>query len=344
MSDHSNGILEELRTLENKTAGLRLQLEIISDGPNSNGALRTLALHWDIPEDDSSARFQAENESALNAVWNLAEKRIDSLNLTGYPYASLPKGLAKLNTTLKTLTIDKCIRLEDMSEIATLRNLETLTISQCDRLEGLPSGIGGLEKLQKLRLCLCNNLHKLPEEMGLLRNLRTLEIDTCQSLRSLPIEISKLRQLELLELEYFDIFSASSTNKIGDFRTCRKRRKQKNTDCSGLGDNSCPPVPFARDDLQDFLESTFPMILRGSQQMIPPELKHFHPKQLRLCGFHRDAILHFLKARGMETARQKQYPCTDILWEANTPRYFRVFQDRWWLWNFTGSLMTWGVS
>mmetsp|Transcript_12062 Transcript_12062/g.19022 ORF Transcript_12062/g.19022 Transcript_12062/m.19022 type:complete len:483 (+) Transcript_12062:91-1539(+) len=290
MLDYTNDS-KDFRTGDNRTVSRRFYLEISNE---PGGTAPSVALHWDVP-DHSTAMLQAENESALNTVWNLPD--IDSLKMTGYPYISLPEGLLNLKTSLRVLTIEKCVHLKDISEIAALTNLETLTISQCDGLDSLPPGVGCLEKLRKLRLCLCNNLQKLPEEMGLLSNLRTLEIDTCPSLRSLPIEISKLRQLELLELEYFDIFSAANTSKIDDFRTDQNRRKQIIADCSGLVDYCCPPAPLARDDVQDFLESSFPMILRGSQQIIPPELKHFHPKQLRLCGFQKDAILQFFGSR-----------------------------------------------
>ncbi|XP_059658482.1 disease resistance protein At4g27190-like [Cornus florida] len=84
----------------------------------------------------------------------------------------LPPSLQPLSNTLRTLHLTSC-KLEDISMIATLKNLEILSFSGSE-IGGIPCNIVELSRLKLLDLTKCKNLISIAADISKLPNLEEL--------------------------------------------------------------------------------------------------------------------------------------------------------------------------
>ncbi|TYH50952.1 hypothetical protein ES332_D10G240400v1 [Gossypium tomentosum] len=105
-----------------------------------------------------------------------------------------------LPSTLKTLQIHQCPKLESISqEIQDNSSLESIEIYRCDILKGLPQGLNKLKHCKRLVIEDCSNLISLGES-GLPTTLKVLEINECPKLESISQEIQDNSSLESIEI------------------------------------------------------------------------------------------------------------------------------------------------
>ncbi|KAF6165202.1 hypothetical protein GIB67_007187 [Kingdonia uniflora] len=106
-------------------------------------------------------------------------KRLATLDLSNIGIFSLPNSLSSLNNCLRSLYLDDCTKLQDISLIGNLKTLEILSLQRT---------IG---------------ISRLPEEMSRLRNLKMLDLSYNQNLKCIPPKvISRLCSLEELYMRY----------------------------------------------------------------------------------------------------------------------------------------------
>ncbi|KAF6150022.1 hypothetical protein GIB67_002804 [Kingdonia uniflora] len=99
-------------------------------------------------------------------------KRLATLDLRNTGIYSLPKSLSSLHNCLRSLYLDKCIRLQDISVIGNLKALEILNLKGTG-ISRLPEEISELTNLTILNLSYTKNLKCIPPNM--ISSLSSLE-------------------------------------------------------------------------------------------------------------------------------------------------------------------------
>ncbi|XP_052478471.1 putative disease resistance protein At3g14460 [Gossypium raimondii] len=106
-----------------------------------------------------------------------------------------------LPSTLKTLQIHQCPKLESISqEIQDNSSLESIEIYRCDMLKGLPQGLNKLKHFTSLYISNCSNLISLAESGLPTTNLEVLRFSSCRSLQALPGNMHSLNALKGLAI------------------------------------------------------------------------------------------------------------------------------------------------
>ncbi|KAL1149916.1 hypothetical protein V6Z11_A10G222400 [Gossypium hirsutum] len=108
---------------------------------------------------------------------------------------------SELPSTLKTLRIKKCPKLESISqEIQDNSSLESIEIYGCDMLKGLPQGLNKLKHCKRIWINNCSNLISLGESGLPTTNLEVLRLYSCRRLQALPGNMHSLNALKKLEI------------------------------------------------------------------------------------------------------------------------------------------------
>ncbi|XP_052876715.1 putative disease resistance protein At3g14460 isoform X2 [Gossypium arboreum] len=124
-------------------------------------------------------------------------------------HISLCESLKRINrrelpSTLKTLEIEECPKLESISqEIQDNSSLESIDISECDMLKGLPQGLNKLKYCKLIWINNCSNLISLGESGLPTTNLEVLRLCSCRRLQALPGNMHSLNALKELEIRDF---------------------------------------------------------------------------------------------------------------------------------------------
>ncbi|KAF6145236.1 hypothetical protein GIB67_041431 [Kingdonia uniflora] len=116
----------------------------------------------------------AKNRSLKNIPNGFFEsmKLLETLDSSDIRISSLPQSLASLANSLRTLYLEKCIKLQDVSLIGNLKTLEILSLSGT-RILRLPEEIRGLTNLKMLDLSYNMSLKSIPPNV--ISNLTRLE-------------------------------------------------------------------------------------------------------------------------------------------------------------------------
>ncbi|TYJ15802.1 hypothetical protein E1A91_A10G207900v1, partial [Gossypium mustelinum] len=108
---------------------------------------------------------------------------------------------SELPSTLKTLRIRKCPKLESISqEIQDNSSLESIEIYGCDMLKGLPQGLNKLKHCKRIWINNCSNFISLGESGLPTTNLEVLRLYSCRRLQALPGNMHSLNALKKLEI------------------------------------------------------------------------------------------------------------------------------------------------
>jgi hypothetical protein len=184
---------------------------------------QTMMMNMGAAQSPTSTAKASSSSTPLSKLKSLSLDSIEDLE-------TLPEeGLKKL-TSLKSLSIWKCNRLNSLSsgiqhlaalqdlklydcpelEVANvedemqwqgLKSLLSLTFSRLPKLVFLPLGLQHGTTLQKLLISDCENLTAIPEWIHNCTSLQVLEIDGCSSLTSLPEGMRSLTSLQRLEIK-----------------------------------------------------------------------------------------------------------------------------------------------
>ncbi|KAF6173129.1 hypothetical protein GIB67_020212 [Kingdonia uniflora] len=155
---------------------------------------------------------------SLARNWSLADipdgffegmKCLATLDLSNIGISSLPESLSSLKNCLRSLYLDNCTKLQDISVIGNLKTLEILGL-QSTRISRLPEEINGLINLKMLDLSYTRNLKCIPpkvisslfnlEQLNMRRSFRKWEIEGTGDNASLA-EVASLTNLTSLQLD-----------------------------------------------------------------------------------------------------------------------------------------------
>ncbi|KAF6143634.1 hypothetical protein GIB67_012433 [Kingdonia uniflora] len=92
-------------------------------------------------------------------------KRLATLDLSDIGISSLPQSLSSLNNCLRSLYLDNCTKLQDISVIGNLKTLEILSLQRTIGISRLPEEISGLTNLKMLDLTENWNLKCIPPKV-----------------------------------------------------------------------------------------------------------------------------------------------------------------------------------
>ncbi|KAL0552510.1 hypothetical protein IC582_011626 [Cucumis melo] len=104
-------------------------------------------------------------------------------------------------TSLNTLTLYSCKKLEEVPDLSSASNLNSLNVKKCTNLRGIHESIGSLDRLQTLVSRECTNLVKLPSILRL-KSLKHLDLFWCSKLESIPIIDENMKSLRFLDLSF----------------------------------------------------------------------------------------------------------------------------------------------
>ncbi|RXI06020.1 hypothetical protein DVH24_018062 [Malus domestica] len=131
----------------------------------------------------------------------------------------LPAGVVEKNHNLRSLVIEYCEKMRDLSNAPhTLPLLEKLIIRRCPSLLELTPITHGIPCLRELKIEYCENLSSLSFGLENCNSLETLEIANCPSLTFIPISPShSLQELNIFgcpKLSCISIHSLPSLRKL----------------------------------------------------------------------------------------------------------------------------------
>ncbi|KAF6169741.1 hypothetical protein GIB67_004133 [Kingdonia uniflora] len=137
-------------------------------------------------------------------------KCLATLDLSGTDIKYLPQSLSSLNNCLRSLYLDYCIELQDISVIGNLKTLEILSLEGTMGILMLPEEISGLTNLKMLNLSYNHNLKCISpkvisslsslEELFMVGSFRGWEIEGTGNNASLA-EVASLTNLTSLYLD-----------------------------------------------------------------------------------------------------------------------------------------------
>jgi Leucine-rich repeat (LRR) protein len=139
---------------------------------------------------------ETEGAKALGRIQEAERTRSDQLDLSDLVFLErLPHELNRLSS-LQTLDISGCRRLNDISPLAGLTSLQSLKFFGSKEVCGSDlSPLAGLVSLQTLKLSMCMQLRDIFPLVGL-TSLRTLQLYECEQLSG---DLSPLAGLTLLQ-------------------------------------------------------------------------------------------------------------------------------------------------
>ncbi|RVW37807.1 putative WRKY transcription factor 19 [Vitis vinifera] len=107
----------------------------------------------------------------------------------------------------------------DLKSICTLSSLKTLQLDWCSRLEGFPEFTKEMENLESIELS-ATNINELPSSIGHLMALLYLDLSSCPIV-SLPESICNLSSLQALFLDNCLRLKGFPEIKVGDMKNLR---------------------------------------------------------------------------------------------------------------------------
>ncbi|CAI0417881.1 unnamed protein product [Linum tenue] len=194
----------------------------------------TCNMWWKISKLTCLTLRKTKMTTPIDTCLRLLPSSLTTLNIYSCPKLDWLPNLENLEN-LTSLSINDCPLLKEILGLERLKSLETLTIRDLKALCNL-DGLDSLYSLTYLTLSRCDALERLPS-MVCLSKLRDLSISSCSCLRG----IQGLGGLESLQMLY--IRDAESLSHLFGFDTLLSRNKLENLKISGCPHLTLLPFP-----------------------------------------------------------------------------------------------------